>query len=238
LLWRLHITGRQRQNNRMVSLSNVSVTYERNQVLENVNLTVHQGDFVFLVGRTGTGKSSLLKLLYMDVPPASGSVTIGEYSSDSIRKRDIPYLRRTIGIIFQDMKLLEDRNVYDNVAFALHVTGAKRKSIKQRVLRALADVGLSHKRSSIPHELSGGEQQRVGIARALVNEPWLLVADEPTGNLDPSTSNDLLDMLIHINNRGTAILMATHNYDMVRRTPAARILQIRDRQVVEVEMRK
>jgi len=222
----------------MVSLSNISVTYEKSRVLENINLTVHPGEFVFLVGRTGAGKSSLLKLLYMDVPPATGTVTIGEYSSDTIRKKDIPYLRRTIGVIFQDMKLLEDRNVYDNVAFTLHVTRAKRKSIKQRVLRALADVGLSHKRSSMPDELSGGEQQRVGIARALVNEPWLLVADEPTGNLDPSTSSDILDLLIKINNRGTAILMATHNYDLVRKTPAARILQIRDRQMVEVEMRK
>jgi cell division transport system ATP-binding protein len=222
----------------MVSLTNVSVLYEKHHVLENVNLTVHPGDFVFLVGRTGAGKSSLLKLLYMDVLPASGTVTIGEYSSDKIQWRDIPHIRRTIGIIFQDMKLLEDRNVYDNIAFVLHVTGAKRKAIKPRVLRALADVGLSHKRASMPHELSGGEQQRVGIARALVNEPWLLVADEPTGNLDPSTSNDILDLLIKINNRGTAILMATHNYDIVRRTPAARIMQIRDRQVVEVEMRK
>lgn len=222
----------------MVSLSNVSVAFEKNHVLENINLTVHQGDFVYLVGRTGTGKSSLLKLLYMDLFPASGSISIGDYSSDTIRRKDIPYLRRTIGIIFQDMKLLEDRNVYDNVAFALHATGTKRKSIKLRVLRALADVGLSHKRSSMPHELSGGEQQRVGIARALVNEPWLLVADEPTGNLDPSTSSDILDLLIQINNRGTAVLMATHNYDLVKRTPAARILQIRDRRIVEVEMRK
>ncbi len=222
----------------MVSLSDVSVSYEKSRILENVNLTVHPGEFVFLVGRTGAGKSSLLKLLYMDVPPASGTITIGEYSSDTIRNRDVPYLRRTVGIIFQDMKLLEDRNVYDNVAFTLHVTGAKRKNIKQRVLRALADVGLSHKRSSMPHELSGGEQQRVGIARALVNEPWLLVADEPTGNLDPSTSGDILELLIKINNRGTAILMATHNYDLVRKTPAARILQIRDRQLVDVEMRK
>ncbi len=222
----------------MVSLSDVSVSYEKSRILENVNLTVHPGEFVFLVGRTGAGKSSLLKLLYMDVPPASGTITIGEYSSDTIRNRDVPYLRRTVGIIFQDMKLLEDRNVYDNVAFTLHVTGAKRKNIKQRVFRALADVGLSHKRSSMPHELSGGEQQRVGIARALVNEPWLLVADEPTGNLDPSTSGDILELLIKINNRGTAILMATHNYDLVRKTPAARILQIRDRQLVDVEMRK
>ncbi len=221
----------------MVSLSNVSVAYDKYQLLENINITIHQGEFVFLVGRTGAGKSSLLKLLYMDVLPASGMVTVGEYSSDTIRKREIPFLRRTIGIIFQDMKLLEDRNVFDNIAFALHVTGAKRNKIKQRVLTALADVGLSHKRNSMPLELSGGEQQRLGIARALVNDPWLLIADEPTGNLDPSTSNDILDMLIKINNRGTAILMATHNYNLVKRTPAARILQIRDRQVVEVEMR-
>ncbi len=221
----------------MVSLSNVSVAYDKYQILENINITIHQGEFVFIVGRTGAGKSSLLKLLYMDVLPASGTVTIGDYSSDTIRKREVSFLRRTIGIIFQDMKLLEDRNVFDNVAFTLHVTGVKRKKIKQRVLSALADVGLSHKRNSMPLELSGGEQQRLGIARALVNDPWLLIADEPTGNLDPSTSNDILDTLIKINNRGTAILMATHNYNLVKRTPASRILQIRDRQVVEVEMR-
>lgn len=222
----------------MVSLANVSISYDRNRLLENVNVTVHPGEFVYIVGRTGAGKSSLLRLLYMDIFPTSGVVQVGNYASDSIRRKDIPYLRRTLGIIFQDMKLLEDRNVYDNIAFVLHVTGAKRKHMKQRVLKSLAEVGLSHKRGSMPHELSGGEQQRVGIARALVNEPWLIVADEPTGNLDPSTSNDILDLLIHINNRGTAILMATHNYDLVKRTPAARILQIRDQQLVEVEMRK
>jgi cell division transport system ATP-binding protein len=222
----------------MVNISNVSVVYDKSRVLERINLTVHPGEFVYLVGRTGAGKSSLLKLLYMDVMPASGTVAVGRYSTDTIRRRDIPYLRRTIGIIFQDMKLLEDRNVYENIAFVLHVTGAKRKTIKQRVLKSLGDVGLSHKRSSMPNELSGGEQQRLGIARALVNDPWLLVADEPTGNLDPATSSDILDLLISINNRGTAILMATHNYDLVRRTPAARILQIREQQIVDVEMRK
>ncbi len=222
----------------MVSLTNVSFIYDKYPIFEDINITVNSTDFVFLVGRTGTGKSTLLKLLYMDIFPSSGEVTIGKYSSVSIRKREIPFLRRTIGIIFQDMKLLEDRNVYENVAFTLYVTGAKKKTVKQRVLQALAEVGLSHKRNSMPHELSGGEQQRVGIARALVNEPWLIVADEPTGNLDPATSSDILDLLIKINNRGTAVLMATHNYDIVRKTPAARILQIRDRQVVEVEMRK
>jgi cell division transport system ATP-binding protein len=222
----------------MVSLTNVSFIYNKYHILENINLTINPTDFVFLVGRTGAGKSTLLKLMYMDVLPTTGEVVIGKYNSASIRTRDIPYMRRTLGIIFQDMKLLEDRNVYDNVAFTLYVTGAKKKTIKQRVLHVLADVGLSHKRNSLPHELSGGEQQRVGIARALVNEPWLIMADEPTGNLDPSTSNDILDLLIKINNRGTAVLMATHNYDLVRRTPAARILQIRDNQIVEVEMRK
>jgi cell division transport system ATP-binding protein len=221
----------------MVSLTNVSFVYNKYHILENINLTINPTDFVFLVGRTGAGKSTLLKLIYMDILPTAGEVVIGKYSSTHIRRRDIPFMRRTLGIIFQDMKLLEDRNVFDNVAFTLYVTGARKKTIKQRVLHALADVGLSHKRNSLPHELSGGEQQRVGIARALVNEPWLIMADEPTGNLDPTTSNDILDVLIKINNRGTAVLMATHNYDLVRRTPAARILQIRDSQIVEVEMR-
>ncbi|MBI3766410.1 MAG: ATP-binding cassette domain-containing protein, partial [Ignavibacteriales bacterium] len=150
------------------------------------------------------------------------------------RKKEIPMLRRTIGIVFQDFKLLEDRNVFDNVAFVLEVTSAKRGEIGKRVLRVLADVGLSHKRNNMPDELSGGELQRVVIARSLVNEPLVLLADEPTGHLDPSTSMEILHLLKSINARGTAVILATHNYDLVRKS-GSRIVQIKEGRVAEVE---
>ena len=171
----------------MIYFDHVSVVFDGQPVLQDVNLHIKQGEFVSLVGETGVGKTTLLRMIYFDVIPTQGTVIVGDYNSSKLRKRDIPRLRRRLGVVFQDFKLLEDRNVYDNVAFALEVTGTKRVEIGKRVLRVLADVGLSHKRNSMPHELSGGEQQRVVIARALVNEPLVLLADEPTGNLDPAT---------------------------------------------------
>ncbi len=221
----------------MLTITNASAILDGQKVLDEINLSIKQGEFVFLVGQTGVGKSTLLRLIYMDIFPTEGSVVVGEYASTSIRRRDIPYLRRKIGVVFQDFKLLEDRNVFENVAFALYVTNAKKKETKKRVLRVLADVGLSHKRNSMPHELSGGEQQRVVIARALVNEPFLLLADEPTGNLDPVAAFDLLDLLKKINTRGTAIVMATHNYELVKRMPA-RIMQIKNGRLYEVELNR
>lgn len=221
----------------MLTITNASAILDGQKVLDEINLSIKQGEFVFLVGQTGEGKSTLLRLIYMDIFPTEGSVVVGEYASTSIRRRDIPYLRRKIGVVFQDFKLLEDRNVFENVAFALYVTNAKKKETKKRVLRVLADVGLSHKRNSMPHELSGGEQQRVVIARALVNEPFLLLADEPTGNLDPVAAFDLLDLLKKINTRGTAIVMATHNYELVKRMPA-RIMQIKNGRLYEVELNR
>ena len=179
--------------------------------------TIQPGEFVFLVGQTGSGKSTILKLMYMDILPTRGSVVVGKYSTRRIKSSEVPYLRRTLGIIFQDFRLLDDRTVYDNVAFTLHVTGVKGNEIKKRVLQVLANVGLSHARNKIASELSGGEQQRVVIARALVNNPLFLLADEPTGNLDPDTSREILELLKEINTRGTAVVMATHNYDLVRR---------------------
>jgi cell division transport system ATP-binding protein len=172
----------------------------------------------------------------MDIEPQRGTVVVGKYSSATIVQREKPYLRRTLGIVFQDFRLLEDRNVFDNVAFTLHVTGAKGKEIKKRVLRALADVGLSHQRNKMPHELSGGEQQRVAVARALINNPLFLLADEPTGNLDPDTSHEILELLKNINTRGTAVIMATHNYNLVRKMHE-RIMQLRDGKLVEIQKR-
>jgi cell division transport system ATP-binding protein len=212
----------------IVRLTNVRVCYRGGDGLKRVNLTVRPGEFVFLVGPSGAGKSTVLRLIYMAERPTDGQVVVERFNSNTIMAKEIPYLRRRLGIIFQDFRLLEDRNVYDNVAFALQVTGAKRREIKRKVLRSLAQVGLSHKRYKMPHELSGGEQQRVAIARALVNDPFILLADEPTGNLDPVTEHGIMDLLEKINARGTAILMATHNYALfeTRHLPGKRVVRI------------
>lgn len=220
----------------MIKFTNVSFSFGNTTVLHNISMHVKPGEFVFLVGQTGSGKSTLLRLIYMDVQPAHGSVVVGKYSSASIVQGEKPHLRRTLGIVFQDFRLLEDRNVFDNVAFTLQVTGAKGKEIKKRVLHALADVGLSHQRNKMPHELSGGEQQRIAVARALVNNPLVLLADEPTGNLDPDTSHEILELLKNINTRGTAIIMATHNYNLVRKMHE-RILQLQDGKLIEIQKR-
>lgn len=200
----------------MIQLSNVVAKYPGGDGLDLVNLAVEPGEFVYLVGPSGAGKSSVLKVIYLDIFPQSGHVIVNGYSSLSIKKKRIPYLRRKLGIIFQDFKLLPDRNVFDNVAFALQVTGTERYDIKRKVLRVLVEVGLSHKRHKLPHQLSGGEQQRVVIARALINEPIVLLADEPTGNLDPASAEDIMLLIERINSKGTAVLMATHDYRLVR----------------------
>lgn len=218
----------------MIQMNNVTASFNGHTVLDGVSLQINPGEFVFLVGQTGSGKSTLLRLIYMDLMPVRGNVIVGKYNSETIQHREKPYLRRTLGIVFQDFRLLEDRSVYDNVAFTLHVTGTPRKDIKKSVLRALADVGLSHQRNKMAHELSGGEQQRVVIARALVNDPLFLLADEPTGNLDPSTSMDILQLLRGINMRGTAVVMATHNHELVKKVNA-RVLEIRDGRVRELK---
>jgi cell division transport system ATP-binding protein len=220
----------------MIELSNVSVSFEGQQVLNKVTLELKRGEFVYLVGQTGAGKSSLMRLLYMDLKPDSGRVKVAGYDSKTITNRQVPLLRRRLGVIFQDFRLLEDRNVYENVAFALYVTNTRKIDLKKKVLHALSDVGLSHKRNQMPHELSGGEQQRVVIARAIVNEPVTILADEPTGNLDPLVSAEIMELLRKINMRGTAILMSTHNYDLVKKYPA-RIVQLVDGKLSEVEIK-
>lgn len=209
----------------MLELSNIVAKYPGGEGLDLVNLSVDSGEFVYLVGPSGAGKSSVLKVIYLDIFPQSGHVIINGYNSLTIKKSHIPYLRRKIGIIFQDFKLLPDRNVFDNVAFTLRVTSKRTHEIKRKVLRLLADVGLSHKRDKMPYQLSGGEQQRVAIARALVNEPIVLLADEPTGNLDPESAEDIMQVLEKINSKGTAILMATHDYRLVRH-PRRKIVRI------------
>ncbi len=220
----------------MIRFTNVTFAFDNHVVLDDVSLEIRPGEFVFLVGQTGSGKSTLMRLIYMDITPTKGTVVIGKYHSAHIRSHEKPYLRRTLGIIFQDFRLLEDRSVFDNVAFTLHVTGIKGSEIKKRVLRALADVGLSHQRNKMAFELSGGEQQRVVVARALVNNPSFLLADEPTGNLDPMTSREILNLLKDINTRGTAVVMATHNYEFVRMMNE-RIIQVKNGKVFDVEIK-
>jgi cell division transport system ATP-binding protein len=220
----------------MVQLFNVSVSFDKHTVFDGISLDVATGEFVSIVGASGTGKTTLLRLLYMDMTPEKGLVRVGEFSSDTIRKRQIPLMRRKLGIVFQDYKLLEDRSAFDNVAFALQVTGAKSADITKKVMTVMGRVGLSHRRNAMPHQLSGGEQQRVAIARALVNEPFVLLADEPTGNLDPLTANDILQLLIDINAQGTAVILTTHNYELVRRANG-RIVQLKDRKATEVQLK-
>jgi cell division transport system ATP-binding protein len=220
----------------MIALSNVSLAFNNQPVLDDVSLQVRPGEFLFLVGQTGSGKSTLMRLMYMDLVPSKGIVSVGKYSSENIVAREVPHLRRMLGIVFQDFRLLEDRNVFDNVAFTLHVTGAKGRDIKKKVLHALGDVGLTHQRNKMSHELSGGEQQRVGIARAIVNNPLFLLADEPTGNLDPTTSYEIVQLLKNINTGGTAVVMATHNYELVKRMNE-RVVQIKNGKLFDVEMK-
>ncbi len=221
----------------LVQLDDIRVSFNHHTVLNDVSIVIESGEFVSLVGESGSGKSSLLRLIYMDLLPSRGVVSVGEFSSTSITSALIPFLRRKLGIIFQDFKLLDDRNVFDNVAFALHVTDASSDEIKRKVVTVLTQVGLSHKRNAMPHQLSGGEQQRVCIARALVNEPFLILADEPTGNLDPGTSHDILKLLLDINAKGTAVLMTTHNYDLVRKAQG-KIMQIKDGNIREVQLKQ
>lgn len=189
-------------------------------ILTNVNFSVEQHEFVFLIGRTGSGKSSLLKTLYADLELKSGSAEVAGFKLESIATKDIPFLRRKIGIIFQDFQLFNDRSVAENLAFVMKATGWKDKAkINARMAEVLQLVGLNNASTKMPHQLSGGEQQRVVIARALLNEPSILLADEPTGNLDPDVADGIFKLFQEINKKGTAILMATHNYDLLRKYP-------------------
>lgn len=215
----------------MVQICNVRYLYSSGEGLKLVNLNVEPGEFVYLIGPSGAGKSTVLKLIYMEIFPQSGHIIVDNYSSLKFKKRYIPHLRRKLGIIFQDFKLLNDRDVFDNVAFALLVTGARKHDIKKKVLRVLAEVGLSHKRNKMPLQLSGGEQQRVAIARALVNDPIILLADEPTGNLDKDATEEIMQLLNNINIKGTAILMATHDEQLVH-DPRKRIVRIKNGKII------
>ena len=201
----------------MLSFDNVEFHYMNQPVFTNLNLELDYGEFVFVIGKSGIGKSTLMQLIYMNLLPLTGTVRIAEFDSQTIKPSQIPLLRRKIGVIFQDFKLLPDRDVYHNLAYVMRVTGQSSKEIKTKINETLAEVSLSHKQSNMPHELSGGEQQRVAIARAMLNDPILILADEPTGNLDPETTGEILSLLKKVNRRGTAVLVVTHNYDLVKK---------------------
>ena len=202
----------------MIELSNVVKTYDPGvKALNGISLKIDDGEFVFLVGPSGSGKSTIIKLLTAELEPTAGSVLVNGFVLEKIRPRAIPYLRRTLGVIFQDFRLIENKTVYDNVAFAMRVIGAGEGAIKKRVPYVLDLVGLENKGRRLPHELSGGQQQRVAIARALVNNPSVIIADEPTGNLDPSRSLEIMMLLEQINALGTTVMVVTHEKELVNR---------------------
>lgn len=201
----------------MVELRNVSYTYPNGQkALDHVDLKINDGEFAFVVGNSGAGKSTLIKLLLKELTATEGEVFVNGYSLNKIKKRKIPHLRRTIGVVFQDFRLIPNLTVYDNIAFALRVIDAPQKYIRTRVPYVIGLVGLTSKAKSYPDDLSGGEQQRVALARALVNDPKLIIADEPTGNVDPARSYEIVDLLKAINACGTTVLMVTHQHELIR----------------------
>lgn len=200
----------------MIQLDNVSYSFDKGGGISNVNLRLNDSEYAFLIGPTGSGKTTLLRLIYMELFPQVGKVMVDKYNSKNIKPRKIPYLRRKIGMVFQDYHLLNDRNLFDNIALALHVIGFSKDEIVDRVTESIEEVGLEGKADHYPQELSGGEQQRACVARALVKDPEIVLADEPTGNLDPVTSFELIKLLEEINREGTTILMASHNYNLIK----------------------
>lgn len=218
----------------IIDYKNVEVLRKELLVLKNVNFQLEEGQFVYLIGRVGSGKSSLMKTMYAEVPIEMGEARIFDYDLSAIRRKDVPMLRRQIGVVFQDFQLLSDRSVYDNLLFVLKATGWKNKTdIDERINEVLSEVGMEHKSYKMPHELSGGEQQRIAIARALLNRPKLILADEPTGNLDQETGHRIMSLLHRICAEGTAVIMATHNIQLTEDFPA-RVVKCEDKNVIEL----
>jgi cell division transport system ATP-binding protein len=219
---------------KIVDLKDVSVFQKNALVLTKVSINCNSGEFIYLIGKTGTGKSSLLKTLYAEIPVIDGQATVTGYNLLNINSKEIPFLRRKIGIVFQDFQLLTDRSINENLLFVMKATGWTDKSkMETRLHEVLKMVGLSTKGHKMPHQLSGGEQQRICIARALINSPNLILADEPTGNLDPETSAGIMELLLEISKTGSAVLMATHNYNLIKQYPG-RILKCINGRVIEV----
>ena len=218
----------------IVSYTDVEILQKEHVVLKHVNFNLDPGEFVYFVGKVGSGKSSLIKSMYAEIPVYSGQARVYDYDMATIKRKDIPMLRRQIGIIFQDFQLLNDRSVYDNLKFVLEATGWKnRLEMDKRIEEVLKEVGMLNKSYKMPHELSGGEQQRISIARALLNKPDLILADEPTGNLDPDTSQQIVANLHAISRNGTAVIMATHNLSLVDEFPG-RVMRCEDKRFFSV----
>lgn len=221
--------------NHIVQVEDVTIFQNELPVVHSVNFNINRGEFVFLVGRTGSGKSSLLKMLYADLPLLKGTTQVAGYRLEQIKEKEVPFLRRKLGIIFQDFQLFPDRSVAENLFFVMKATGWKDKAkMKNRLAEVLMQVGLGASEKKFPHQLSGGEQQRAAIARALINEPLILLADEPTGNLDPEVSVEILKLFRQINRSGTAVLMATHSYGLIRKFPA-RVLKCEQGKLLDSE---
>jgi cell division transport system ATP-binding protein len=213
------------ENNPVIDFNKVSIYQNDTLILANVSLTIKKGEFVYLIGKTGSGKSSLLKTMYGELPVNTGQATVAEYDLRNLKTRQIPYLRRKIGIVFQDFQLLMDRTVSENILFVMKATHwTDKKQMQKRLMEVLAKVNLETKGKKMPHQLSGGEQQRIGIARALVNNPEIILADEPTGNLDPETSEGIIALLFDISKTGSSVLMATHNYTFFDKFPSRTLL--------------
>ncbi len=220
----------------VIKLENVSIFQQSNLILSKINFSVKKGEFVYLIGKVGTGKTSLIKVLYAEVPIAEGTGKIGDFILHQIAPNQIPFLRRKIGIVFQDFQLLTDRNVYSNLLFVLKATGwTDKPEIDNRITEVLQKVNMVDHLKKMPHQLSGGEQQRVVIARALLNDPEIILADEPTGNLDPETSEGIMNLLMDICNSGRAVIMATHNYYLLKKFPG-RVIKCDNTQLVEVSL--
>lgn len=224
--------------NTVLELKSASIFQKENLVLSNINLKIDKGEFIYLIGKTGAGKSSFMKTLYADLPLKEGEGTIVGYDLAALKENDIPFLRRKLGVVFQDFKLLSDRTIYNNLEFVLKATGWKDKDkMKQKIEEVLNKVGMASKGFKFPHEISGGEQQRIAIARALLNDPELIIADEPTGNLDPQTSVEVMGILREINQNGNTILMATHDYALILKYPS-KTLKLQDNKLFEVVQKK
>ncbi len=221
--------------NNIIELQNATIFQQDNLVLSDVNLNIEKGEFVYLIGKVGSGKTSIIKTIYCELPLNKGNATACGYNLNDIKNKQVPFLRRKLGIVFQDFQLLSDRSVYHNLQFVLKATGWNKKTeINAKINEVLEKVGLTNKLNSMPHQLSGGEQQRVVIARALLNDPEVILADEPTGNLDPETSDEIMKLLMKIRDNGKTVIMATHNYSLLKKYPA-RVIKCENQKLTEAD---